>query len=167
MADDATTDAGEEGKGERSGTSRFGCFSVSHFHIVCRSLYGNSSRRARLPRTNIEFERILMGACIILAARRQATGSASGKNTSTLTDGYDVSMCNSSRINDRGARHERFPYGSLLSRASEKIRYIRKLFFGKTTQHIDLQFDTYLTYLTYLFLYISIIYIYYIYIYYI
>lgn len=29
-------------------------------------LYGNSTRRARLPRTNIEFERILMAACIIL-----------------------------------------------------------------------------------------------------
>lgn len=56
---------------EESGTSRFGCFSVSHFHIVCRNLYGNSSRRARLPRTNIEFERILMGACIILPACRQ------------------------------------------------------------------------------------------------
>lgn len=65
----ADASANPEEKRE-SGTSRFGCFSVSHFHIVCRSLYGNSSR-ARLPRTNIEFERILMGACIIFLVCRQ------------------------------------------------------------------------------------------------
>jgi len=65
---DASAKAEEK---RESGTSRFGCFSVSHFHIVCRSLYGNSSRRARLPRTNIEFERILMGACIIFLVCRQ------------------------------------------------------------------------------------------------
>lgn len=73
-----------------SGTSRFGCFSVSHFHIVCRSLYGNSSRRARLPRSNIEFERILMGACIIFLLCRQTAGSV--RNASTFNDVYNVSI---------------------------------------------------------------------------
>lgn len=45
-------------------------------------LYGNSTWRARLPRTNIEFERILMGACIIL---REWINGDTRNATRTLT----------------------------------------------------------------------------------
>lgn len=76
---------------KRESTSRFGCFSVSHFHIVCRNLYGNSSRRARLPRTNIEFERILMGACIIFLVCRQ-TGCKQQECVNFKCDVYNVSI---------------------------------------------------------------------------